>query len=399
MEEEELARTLKDVGIQDGNVSKVLTINKKMEIDSPERLYQVLNLSNVTGVKTLARALLAVFGEEGRKFMKAKSEEQSNTMRQGNKREWEDVAQGAEIDKMMNDMAKAAKMKMMMNVAGMNNGNQGQNQSQPMAEEPLMKNGKFVMDDNGNMVTRKVPVQDGGSGSGMSEAMITLMTKMMEMNQNAGQQNMQAFAEMFKVLTSEGLSNDSDKLVELEREIADAKEKMTKKELEMRDERIQSILGDLADEVQKTKQMANKDPVEDVQKVKRQAEALKEVGALGEGSEDKDSWRRRVEEENMKRQHEIQKKGLDTIENAAKSIGKPIAGAVGQGVKESIVKNAGESGGSESEQVSNMLNKVKEQKKRAAEQAEQKKTKSRTDEIIDKSEEDYDKSLEEIEVN
>lgn len=392
VEDAELAETLSDVGIKENDIKKVLTVGKKMEIDSPQRLYQILNLSNVTGAKTVARALIAVFGEDGRKFMKGKLDEGSNTTRATNKQQWNEEVSGMELDKTMNDMAKAIRMKMMMNLAGMGNNNNG-GQNVPMAEEPMMKEGKFVLDDNNNMVMRRVPASTGG---GMSEAMMTLLGKMMEMNQNSGQQNMQAFTELFKVVATENLKNDNDKLLELEREIANTKEELTKKELEMRDDRIRGVLGDLADELEKTKRMAGRDPVEDVQRVKKQAEALKEVGAFGNNQEDSESWKRRIEEENMKRQHEIQRKGLETLERVGKSIGKPIAGAVGQGVKESMVRKAGQTS---DDKVNDMLNKVQEQKQRATEQTEKPDAMDKAEEIIQKSQGDYDKSLDEIEVN
>ena len=363
IELESLVQDLRSVGLSDGEIEKVVATSRKMNPDSPEKLYYLMNLANVTNMKTIARALIAVYGEEGHQFIKQKVKETSiSTTANGNRKNWEGAGDEINLKRHLGEMVEAAKMRMILSAIGDNsngNGNNNSSQNYPMIEEPFLKDGRFVIDDDGKIVTKKIPMMSPQQqGGGMNEMMMMMFMKMFENMTNSNRNSDETLMKLFEVVASKTLNDGGSDVNKLYEQMATMKEKLTEKELEMRDREMQGILRDFAEEIGNLKRSQGKGPLDEIVEVKNMLDTLGELGFAGPAKTKEDydrEWGRKERE----REWEMQDKSLNTIKDVVSTIGQPIAGAIGAGLRESMLRRGTEP---TPEEVSDMISEVKTQK-------------------------------------
>lgn len=359
---EQLATDLRGVGLKDREIEQIIVTAKKMEPDSPDKLYYLMNLANVTNMKTIARALIAVYGEEGHEFIRDKVKKESMTSHsKGNQKRWNESVDEVNMDKHLGDMMKAAKMKMMMSAMGVNpdgsNGN-SQQQNYAMAEEPFLKDGKFVLDEQGNIVMKKVPVNPNSEGGGMNQMMMMMVMKMFDSIAGQRQGPDEMTTKMFEIIATKAMGGDGDQLNNIYEQMANMKEQLTEKELEMRDKEMQGILRDFAEEIGNLKRSQNKSPIDEIMELKQMTEALGDVGLFGQKKTEED-WKREREMEELKLEREMKDKSISAIRDMVNVVGQPLAGAIGEGIRENMLRRGTEPA---PEEVEDMIESVKTQK-------------------------------------
>jgi len=136
------------------------------------------------------------------------------------------------------------------------------------------------------------------------------------------------------------------------------KEQLTEKELEMRDKEMQGILRDFAEEIGNLKRSQNKSPIDEIMELKQMTEALGDVGLFGQKKTEED-WKREREMEELKLEREMKDKSISAIRDMVNVVGQPLAGAIGEGIRENMLRRGTEPA---PEEVEDMIESVKTQK-------------------------------------
>lgn len=381
---EEIVTVLNKIGIQEKKIDRVRTAAQKVDLSTPDKLYFFLNLADVNDVKEIASAVIGAYGEQGRKFMEKKVEEDSNSQHMGtkNKQNFQQEVNGMEIDQVYNRMMKAMEIQNMKNMMGQNNGGNGGKTTKdyPTAKRPVFENGKMVVDENGNPVQEEVPYDpsNGNNNNDMMQMVFNMMMKMMDNKTNQSGEKDQMMTEMFKVVASQALNNDNDQMVELQKEIVNTKEEVAEKEQQMRQKKIEDVMNMMSQELQEVKEKADTDPLSEVKKFQQKAEAMKDMGMVGSDNRSPEEIQWEREKRKMENEKELRKNTMKTFENAVETVGKPISAAIGQGVKQGMMNKGSKPN---DEEVNRMVDKVKEQKKHMGNSPPEQKSQQPTDDI------------------